>query len=183
MRQLLWWFPFMVSAYGCSGNNLPLPPSAPAAPTPAVIPSPPRPSRDDGNWTPWFFVPWQPGVGPPLGLNVTINAAVEPDELCVSDIYWQWGARACKRFVISVPSDGWLHGFLHWDASAQGFDVNLIGEVVLVQRSGRFATSEWHQVDTHVFAKVEPDTYDLLVLSYSNQVRLPFQLRTELGSE
>jgi hypothetical protein len=53
--------------------------------------------------------------------------------------------------------------------------VNLIGEVVLVQRSGRFATSEWHQVDAHVF--------DLLVLSYSDDVRLPFQLRTELRGE
>jgi hypothetical protein len=86
-----------------------------------------------------------------------------------------WGARACKRFVVSIPSEGWLHGFLHWDTTAQGFDVNLIGEVVLVQRSGRFATSEWHQVDAHVF--------DLLVLSYSDDVRLPFQLRTELRGE
>ncbi len=61
--------------------------------------------------------------------------------------------------------------------------MNLVGEVVLVQRSGRFATSDWHQVDTRVFAKVEPDTYDLLVLSYSNDVTLPFQLRTELRAE
>jgi len=96
---------------------------------------------------------------------------VEIGELCVSDIYWQWGARACKRFVVSVPSEGWLHGFLHWDTAAQRFDLNLVGEVVLVQRSGRFATSDWHQVDAHVFAKVEPDVYDLLVLSYSDDVR------------
>ena len=108
---------------------------------------------------------------------------MEIGELCVSDIYWQWGARACKRFVVSVPSEGWLHGFLHWDTAAQGFDLNLVGEVVLVQRSGRFATSDWHQVDAHVFAKVEPDVYDLLVLSYSDDVRLPFQLRTELRGE
>jgi hypothetical protein len=183
MRQLLWWFPLVVFGDGCSSNNLPLTPTTPVASTPAITSSPPRPNRDAGNWTPWLFTSWQPGVGPPLGLNVTINAAVEPNELCVSDIYQQWGARACTRFVVSVPSDGWLHGFLHWDASAQGFDLNLIGEVVLVQRSGRFATSEWHDVDTHVFAKVEPDTYDLLVLSYSNEVRLPFQLRTELRAE
>jgi len=44
MRQSFWWFPFVVSAYGCSSNNLPLPPTAPVAPTPAVSPSPPRPT-------------------------------------------------------------------------------------------------------------------------------------------
>ena len=182
MRQLFWWFPFVVFAYGCS-DHPPLSPTALVASTPAVTPSPPRPSGDTDNWTPWFFAPWQPRVGPPLGLNVTINAAVEPDELCVSDIYQQWGARACERFVVSVPSDGWLHGYVHWDTSAPGFDQSLVGEVVLVQSSGRFATSQWHEVDPHVVAKVEADTYDLLVLSYSNEVRLPFQLRTELRAE
>ena len=45
MRQSLWWFPFVVSAYEYSGNNLPLPPTAPVAPTPAVSPSPPRPTE------------------------------------------------------------------------------------------------------------------------------------------
>jgi len=179
MRQLLGCCSVVVFACGCSGgNNLPLAPTPVA--TPVFTPAPAPPLRESGNWTPFFFARWQPGIGPPLGLSTTIAAAVEMNELCIPDIYQQWGARACKRFVVSVPSDGWLHGFLHWDASAQGFDLNLIGEVVLVQRSGRFATSEWHEVDTHVFAKVEPDTYDLLVLSYSNEARLPFQLRTEL---
>jgi len=183
MRQRCWWFPLVVFANGCSNSSLPLTLTNPVAGTPAVIPIPPLPNRDAGNWTPWLFTGWQPGVGAPLGSNATINAAVEIGELCVSDIYWQWGARACKRFVVSVPSEGWLHGFLHWDTTAHGFDLNLIGEVVLVQRSGRFATSDWHQVDAHVFAKVEPDVYDLLVLSYSDDVRLPFQLRTELRGE
>ena len=183
MSQLCWWFPLVVFANGCSNSSLPLTPTNPVAGTPAVIPIPPLPNRDAGNWTPWLFTGWQPGVGAPLGPNATINAAVEIGELCVSDIYWQWGARACKRFVVSVPSEGWLHGFLHWDTTAHGFDLNLIGEVVVVQRSGRFATSDWHQVDAHVFAKVEPDVYDLLVLSYSDDVRLPFQLRTELRGE
>jgi len=183
MRQLCWWFPLVVFANGCSNSSLPLTPTNPVAGTPSVSPSPPLPNRDGGNWTPWLFTGWQPGVGAPLGPNAAINAAVEIGELCVSDIYWQWGARACKRFVVSVPSEGWLHGFLHWDTAAQRFDLNLVGEVVLVQRSGRFATSDWHQVDAHVFAKVEPDVYDLLVLSYSDDVRLPFQLRTELREE
>jgi hypothetical protein len=112
MRQLLWWFPFVVSSYGCSGNNLPLPPTAPVAPTPAVTLSPPRPSRDAGNWTPWFFVPWQPGVGPPLGLNITINAAVEPGELCISDIYWQWAReRARDSSFLCLPMDGFMGFF------------------------------------------------------------------------
>jgi hypothetical protein len=48
---------------------------------------------DEGNWTPWFFSLWQPGLGEPLGVGTTINAAVETGELCVPDIYWQWGAR------------------------------------------------------------------------------------------
>ena len=181
MRQFMWWFPLVVFGYGCSDNNLPLTPTGASAH--AVTPGGPLPTRDEGNWTPWLFTGWQPAVGAPLGPNATINAAVEIGELCVSDIYWQWGARACKRFVVSVPSDGWLHGFLHWDTTAAGFALNLVGEVVLVQRSGRFATSEWHQVDAHVFAKVEPDVYDLLVLSYSDEVRLPFQLRTELRAD
>jgi hypothetical protein len=45
MRQLLWWFPFVVSAYEHSGNTLPLPPTADVAPTPAASPSPPRPTN------------------------------------------------------------------------------------------------------------------------------------------
>jgi len=83
----------------------------PVAGTLAIIPSPPLPNRDAGNWTPWLFTGWQPGVGAPLGPNATINAAVEIGELCVPDIYWQWGARACKRFVVSIPSEGGFTDF------------------------------------------------------------------------
>jgi hypothetical protein len=80
MRQLLWWFPLVVFSDGCSNNNLPLTPTAPVASTSAATLNPPAANRDAGNWTPWLFTSWQPGVGPPLGLNVTINAAVEPNE-------------------------------------------------------------------------------------------------------
>ena len=171
-----------VLASGCGGNELPV------APTPAPSLAPPvtsalLPFRDAGNWTPWSFAPWQPGPGAPLDVGATINAAVDVDELCVSDIYWQWGARACQRFVIHAPTAGWLHGLLRWDTSAPGFDLSLAGEVVLVATSGRFATSDWKQVELEVFARVEPGSYDILVLSYAQATRLPFQLRTELRSQ
>ena len=153
-------------------------PTQASAPAPVTTPTPLL-FRDEGNWTPWFFSPWQPGLGEPLGVGATINAGVETGELCVPDIYWQWGARACKRYAIQVPSEGWLHGFLRWDASAPGFDPSVAGEVVIVATSGRFATSDWQQVDLEVFARVEQGLYEMLVLSYAQTTGLPFQLRTD----
>jgi hypothetical protein len=124
--------------------------------------------------------PWHPAVGPALALNTTVNAIVDVDELCVPDIYRQWGARACERFVVTVPTDGWLHASLKWDPSAPGFDLRLVGEVVLVASTGQFASSDWQKADVDIRAPVVPGIYDLLVLAYSQAVALPFQLRTEL---
>jgi len=76
MRQLCWWFPLVVFANGCSNSSLPLTPTNPVAGTPSVSPSPPLPNRDGGNWTPWLFTGWQPGVGAPLGATV----GWEPDD-------------------------------------------------------------------------------------------------------
>ena len=102
------------------------------------------------------------------------------NELCIPDIYQQWGGRACKGFVVSVPSGGWLHAFLRWDPSASGFDPKFSGEVVVVASTGRFAVSDWMQTTAaEVFAKVEPGPYDILVIP-SVDARFPFQLRAEL---
>ena len=180
MRQWTAWVPVVTLVVsGCDSDKLLVAPTSTPAPAAAAAP---QPSRDAGNWTPFSFAPWQPGLGAPLGLGATINAAVDVEELCVSDIYRQWGARACKRFVIQVPSVGWLHGLVRWDTSAPGFDLSLAGEVVLVASTGRFATSEWGRADNEVFARVEPGSYDMLVMSYVH-ARLPLQLRTELRSE
>jgi hypothetical protein len=103
-------------------------------------------------------------------------------QLCVPDIYEQWGARECQRFVVTILSPGWLHGLLRWDTSAPAFDLNLAGEIVVVASAGRFATSDWKQAETTVFAKVAPGTYDVLVMSYV-RARLPFRLRADLRPE
>ena len=177
MRQLLMWCLVVVFACGCSGGSNP--PVSPT-PAPALTPAPSPQLRDSGNWTPFFFARWQPGMGALLALNATIDAAVEMNELCIPDIYQQWGGRACKRFVVTVPSDGWLHAFLRWDSSASGFDLNLAGEVVLVASTGRFAVAGWKETtDAEVFARVEPGPYDILVIP-SVDARFPFQLKAEL---
>jgi hypothetical protein len=169
------WALIVVLACGCGTYE----PVAPMGPTPAPTSVGPPPSRDAGNWTPFSFYPWHPELGVPLTLNATINTSVEADDLCVSDIYWQWGARSCDRFVVSVPSEGWLHAFLRWDVSAPGFDPGLAGEVVIVASTGRFATSGRRQTEPQVFAKVAPGAYDVLVMSYV-QASLPYQLRAEV---
>jgi len=180
MRQLLVWCSVVVFACGCSGgSNLPLAPT-PTASAPVFTPAPAPQLRDSGNWTPFFFARWQPGIGAAIALNATINAAVEMNELCIPDIYQQWGGRACKRFVLTVPSDGWLHAFLRWDSSPSGFDPKFAAEVVFVASTGRFAVSDLKPTtDTEVFARVEPGPYDILVIP-SVDTRFPFQLRTEL---
>ena len=74
----------------CNGNTLSVAPtSTPTRPPTASVP--PLPFRDAGNWTPWSFAPWQPGLGVPLSLNITVNPTVDIEELCVPDIYQQWG--------------------------------------------------------------------------------------------
>jgi len=78
-----------------------MPTPAPAATSPA--------GYTGGNWQSYSFKPWHPAVGPALALTPTVNAIVNVDELCVPDIYQQWGARACDRFVVTVPTDEWLH--------------------------------------------------------------------------
>jgi hypothetical protein len=175
------WLSLVILAFGCSGNDAALTPPAVVAPTPLSTP-PPLPFRDAGNWTPFSFIGWQPGRGAALPLDVLVKGAVDADDLCVRDIYDQWGARACKGFVVSVPAAGWFHAFLHWDSTAPGFDRELAGEVVLVASTGRFATSPWRVIEPEVFARVTPGSYDVLVMSYS-QVRLPFELRAELRPE
>jgi hypothetical protein len=98
----------------------------------------------------------------------------------VPDLRWVWDARAsCKRFVVSVPSDGQLDAFLRWDGSAPGFDPSLAGDVVLVAPDGRFATSGWQHTDEHISVLVQPGDYGVLVMSYV-PASLPFQIRTEL---
>ena len=180
MRTLVGWFSVVLFSCGCNGNDLPLTPT----PTPAVpvAPTSALPNRDAGNWTPWSFAPWQPGLGAPLELNATVNATVDEGDICVPDIYQQWGARSCQRFVVRVTSVGWFHGFVRWDASATGFDQSLAGEVVLVAPTGRFATSDWKHIDTEVVAKVDSGAYDVLAMSYV-PATLPFQIRGELRPE
>jgi len=69
---LLGWCSVVVFACGCSGaSNLPVAPT-PTASAPALAPTPTLPLRDSGNWTPFFFARWQPGIGTSLGLNATI---------------------------------------------------------------------------------------------------------------
>ena len=77
-----------------------------------------------------------------------------------------------------MSADGWLNAFLLWDIAARGFDPSLAGEVVLVAPSGYFAASDWKNTDAHVFARVQPGNYGVLVMSYV-PASLPFQISTE----
>jgi hypothetical protein len=133
----------------------------------------------DGNWSPWFFRSWQPGIGEPLGPNATIDAVVAANDICVSNLRVVWDARSsCKRFLVSMPSEGRLQAFLSWDAAAPGFDESLAGEVVLVANAGRFAASDWQRTELDIWALVQPGDYTVLVMTYV-PVSLPFRLRTE----
>ena len=180
MRQFCGWLVIVLFACACDSNRVPFGPTAMPTPAPAATSPPAYTGYTGGNWKFYSFNPWQPAVGPALALNTTVNAIVDVGELCVPDIYRQWGARACERFVVTVPTDGWLHASLKWDPSAPGFDLGLVGEVVLVASTGQFASSDWHKAVVDIRAPVVPGVYDLLVLAYSQQVALPFQLGTEL---
>ena len=176
MRLLLRWLSVVVLAAGCSQSSLPVSPTT----APAQPPAPAQRGPDEGNWSPWFFKGWQPGIGEPLSPGVTVNSVVQADDVCVADLRSGWDARSsCKRFVVSVPVAGTLDTFLHWDASAPGFAINLAGDVVLVKPSGQFAASDWLQTDVHVAVRVEPGDYGVLVMTYV-PASLPFQIRIGL---
>jgi len=178
MRRLTLWLPFVVLAWGCGTNSLPFAPSAAPSPfTPSVVAS-----VDSDNWSPWFFSGWQPGIGRALALGTSVDAMVDVGDECVPNLRWTWDARAsCKRFTVSVPSEGRLDAFLRWDDAAPGFDPTLSGDVVLVAPNGRFTASDWQHADEHIFAFVQPGEYGVLVMSYV-PASLPFQIRTEFRS-
>jgi hypothetical protein len=140
------------------------------------------PEPANGHWLPWFFSQWQPGVGEPFHLGERADSTVDVNDLCVSNLRSTWDARAsCKRFTVSVRSDGWLAAFLRWDPSAPGFDPSLSGDVVLVAPDGRFAASDWQHTEESIDALVHPGEYGVLVMSYV-PATLPFQIRVELRS-
>jgi hypothetical protein len=183
MRQLFGWVSVLVLTAGCGGSGLPTAPSLALPFSPPAATSPPTRigafETADG-WLPWSFREWQPGAGEPLGLNATIDAVVEANDVCVSNLRQVWDARSsCKRFLVSVPSTGSLYGSLLWDASARDFSPDFAGEVVLVRHDGRFASSDWQRTKLDVSARVEPGDYTVLVIIYG-PVSLPFQLTMDL---
>ena len=171
---------FVMFMSGCGDNDLPFAPS-----TAPVISAEPRPGVEtaDGNWTPWSFTGWQPGIGERLLPAATILATVTAGDLCVERLREVWDRRAsCKRFVVSVPAKGRLDAFLRWDTSADGFDASLSGEVVLVAPSGRFAASDWGHTEEHILALVEPGDYGVLVMAYV-PASLPFEIRVSFRAD
>ena len=178
MRQLTSGLLIAVLTLGCSTNAVPV------APTPSALSAPGIAANvDAGNWTPWYFAGWQPGLGSTLVPSATVEAIVEVDDECVPDLRLRWDARAsCHRFSVSVDSNGWLDVFLRWDASAPGFDPTLSGDVVLVAPNGQFTASDWQHTEEHAYARVRPGSYGVLVMSYV-PASLPFQIRAELRPE
>lgn len=179
MRQLIGWLCVSVLTSACTANSLPLSPSAPSS-----VFGPSRgASVDSGNWTPWFFNGWQPGLGPALVLGTTVEAMVEVDDVCVANLRQTWDARAsCKRFVVSVSSHGWLEASIRWDPTAPGFDPSLSGDVVLVAPDGRFTASGWQHTEEQISGRVQPGNYGVLIMSYV-PASLPFQITTDLRSD
>ena len=185
-----WLSVVVLGAAACDSNGLPESPTAPSlslsasASASAELASMPQfgpPPNSDGNWSPWFFPAWQAGIAASLAPDGSVvDAVVEVDDLCVSYIRATWDARtSCKRFTVSVPSDGWLDASLRWDTTAPGFDPSLSGDVVLVAPSGRFTASDWRHTEEQISALVEPGDYGVLVMSYV-PVSLPFQIKLEL---
>ena len=186
MRQFSWWLSLVVLGAACNSNSLSLSPTAPSSSLSGLAASGAMlqsglPANSEGNWSPWYFPAWQPGIGEPLTTNggMVVDSVVEVNDLCVSHIRLTWDARtSCKRFIVTITSIGWLDAFLRWDSSAPGFDPFLSGDVVLVAPSGRFTASDWRHTEEHVFALVEPGDYGVLVMSYV-PVSLPFQIKVE----
>jgi hypothetical protein len=186
MRQWFGWVAvgsIVVLTTGCGAGALPTNPSsalASSSRTATSLPIGTRTLETADSWLPWSFPEWQPGPGEPLGLSATIDSVVEANDVCVPNLRRVWDAQSsCKRFLVSVPSAGWLYGSLLWDASAPGFTLNSAGDVVLVRHDGRFASSDWQRTEVEVSARVEPGDYTVLVMIYV-PVSLPFQLRMDL---
>jgi hypothetical protein len=177
MRKLFGWLSLALLAAGCGANGLPMSPSSRSAAT--GVSGLHSLEVAGGDWSPWFFRSWVPGIGAPLGPNATIDGVVEGNDVCVSNLRSVWDARSsCSRFLVTVPSEGRLQAFLRWDASAPAFDESLAGEVVLVAADGRFASSDWQRAEVDVGARVQPGNYTVLVITYV-PLSMPFQLRTE----
>jgi hypothetical protein len=179
MRQIFGGLSVVVLVWGCGANGLPLSQTSPSVtsvpPAAATIELPPN-----GNWTPWFFPQWQPGIGAPLAPGQVVDAIVDNHDVCVESLRQVWDARAsCKRFVLSAPSDGRLDVYLRWDTSAPGFVPSLSGDVVIVAPNGRFATSDWTHTEEHVYVLLRRGDYGVLVMNYV-PASLPFQIRAEL---
>jgi hypothetical protein len=182
MRQWLGCGAVLVLTAACGGTGLPTAPSASSFSPGSVIslPAATRPLEMADGWLPWSFPQWQPGLGESLNLDTTIGSVVEENDVCVFNLRQVWDSRSsCRRFVVSVPSTGWLYGYLTWDASAPGFTPYSAGEIVLVRQDGRFAASAWLRPDLEVAARVEPGDYTVLVITYG-PVSLPFQLTMNL---
>ena len=153
MRRLTAWLSVAVFASGCTVADVPASPS-PSYPSQRISI---RPIVDAGNWSPWFFFGWQPGLGQPLVPGLGVDAIVTAGDECVPNIRWTWDARtSCTRFVTSVSASGWLDAFLTWDPTAPGFNPALSGDVVLVAPDGRFTASDWQHTEEHIFGRVEP---------------------------
>jgi len=177
MRHRIGWLAVAVLTWGCSSDPLPFSPTTTFGSSVRLSSSVAAP---DG-WLPWYWPAWKGGAGEPLVPGTSVNAVVEANDVCVSNLRQVWDARSsCRRYVVEVSSPGRLDVALRWDNAAPGFDLTLAGEVVLVAPSGRFASSDWQLLDPHVFAVVEPGGYDLLVISYV-QTNQPFQLTTALS--
>ena len=176
MRLLFGWLSVMVLASGCS-SNLALSPTA--ASTQSTAPSP-HLAAGAGEWSPWYFWGWQPGICEPLTPGVNVEAIVQAGEQCVAGLRQTWDARAsCRRFVVSVHSTGTLTAFLQWDASAPGFDASRAGDLVFVKPDGQFADSDWQQTEVRMSSSVQPGDYGVLVMTYV-PASLPFQIRVDL---
>jgi hypothetical protein len=164
MRKPFVWLSVILLTAGCD----------PVSPTPPSITAPSSVAPNG-----YYFREWRPGTGELLKVDRTVESAVEANDLCVHNLRTEWDARAsCKRFVVSVLSDGQLDAFLRWDATAPGFTPSLAGEVILVAADGYFATSAWPGGGLQTFAFVKPGDYTVLIMSYV-PVTLPFQIRLE----
>jgi len=184
MRRLVGGLSIVAFAWGCGSSTVPATPTAPSMvaayhagfipPVDIRVEQPP-----DGNWLPWYFREWQPGLGDPLALDATVDAAVQHDDVCVQNLRQVWDARSsCKRFTLTVSSDGRLDVYLHWDVSAPGYNPALSGEVVVVAPDGHFASSDWTHSDEHAWVLLRPGEYGVLVMTYV-PASLPFQIKTE----
>ena len=177
MRHRIGWLAIAVLTWGCGSDPVPFSPTTTFGSSVRRASSVAAP---DG-WLPWYWPAWQGGLGEPLVYGTTVNAVVEANVVCVSNLRQVWDARSsCRRYVVEVSSPGQLDVALQWDNAAPGFDLTLAGEVVLVASSGRFASSDWQSLDPHVLAVVEPGRYDLLVISYV-QTNQPFQVTANLS--